>query len=275
MKKTVFITGASSGLGNATAIYFAEKGWDVIATMRNISDGNNLLAHENIQLLPLDVTSPESVKRAFDDATANQQKIDVVVNNAGVGIYGPLEFISDTDIDRQYAVNVRGVIDVIRIFIPHFKENKGGAFINVSSLMGLSTALPLGSLYNMSKFALEGLIEGLYFELKPLNIRLHLVEPGGFISKFAANTTLQTNDHIRDYDILLRNVRKAMDFGHKPGALPEAAELAAIVFELADGKRTAFRTTFGVQAKAILTLRKLLPIKVFLNLIAKQFSKDK
>ncbi|HTJ92880.1 MAG TPA: SDR family NAD(P)-dependent oxidoreductase, partial [Pararobbsia sp.] len=177
MTKSIFITGTSSGLGRYTALHFARQGWNVAATMRKPEQETELSKHERIRLFKLDVTDAAQARAATEAAIDAFGQIDVVVNNAGAGSYGPLEFAREHTIDWQFAVNVRGPINVIRAFLPHFRERKGGRFINISSFMGVTTAVPTGSLYNMSKFALEGLIEGLYYELKPFNIDLHLVEP--------------------------------------------------------------------------------------------------
>ncbi|MEO3408510.1 SDR family NAD(P)-dependent oxidoreductase [Mucilaginibacter sp. CAU 1740] len=165
--KTIFITGTSSGLGKLTAKHFAKQGWNVAATMRTPEKETELTQYSNITIFKLDVTDLEQVKAATTDVIDKFGKIDVVVNNAGMGTYGALELAKEDDIDWQFAVNTRGPINIIRSFLPHFRENNGGMFINISSFMGITTASPLGSLYNMSKFALEGLTEGLYYELKP------------------------------------------------------------------------------------------------------------
>src|SRR5258705_8711327 len=179
MPKTILITGASSGLGKVTAKYFARQGWNVAATMRTPERETELTTHENVRLFRLDVTDRMQVATAVADAIAAFGRIDVVVNNAGAGSYGPLEFAEEGTIDWQFNVNVRGPINVIRAVLPHLRAKGGGTIINISSFMGVTTAVPTGSLYNMSKFALEGLTEGLYYELKPLNISLHLVEQAG------------------------------------------------------------------------------------------------
>jgi NAD(P)-dependent dehydrogenase (short-subunit alcohol dehydrogenase family) len=272
--KTIFITGSSTGLGRAAATYFAARGWNVAATMRNPQRETALRHLPAIKIFELDVTRPETITKALEEASTAFGKIDVVLNNAGVGLYGALELAASDAIDQQFAVNVRGVIDVIRTFLPHFRQHGGGTFINITSVMGRSTALPLGSLYTMSKFAVEGLTEGLYFELKPLNINLHLVEPGGFASSFGENITFSKSDHIRDYDVITRNVEGAMAAAAKPGATPGPDAIVKAIYELAIGKRKAFRTVVGKDARMVLLLRKLLPIKVFLNLLAKRFSSE-
>src|SRR6266478_7301855 len=193
MAKTVFITGTSSGLGKASAKYFAEQGWNVAATMRAPEKETELTQLANIRIFKLDVTRLDQVRDATEKAIAAFGVIDVVINNAGMGTFGALELAQEDDIDWQFAVNTRGPINIIRAFLPHFRNNGIGMFINVGSFMGLTTAAPLGSLYNMSKFALEGLTEGLYYELKPLNIDLRLIEPGGstqndFVSNIVWNS---------------------------------------------------------------------------------------
>jgi NAD(P)-dependent dehydrogenase (short-subunit alcohol dehydrogenase family) len=137
MTKTIFITGTSSGLGKLTALHFAKRGWNVAATMRTPETKNDLTADDNIKIFKLDVTDIQQVQAATERAIAAFGKIDVVVNNAGAGSYGPLEFAEENTIDWQFALNVRGPINVIRAFLPHFRANKGGMFINISSFMGV------------------------------------------------------------------------------------------------------------------------------------------
>lgn len=270
MAKTIFITGTSSGLGKLTAIHFAKNGWNVAATMRSPEKETELIAYPNVKIFKLDVTQRDAVSTAVKDAIAAFGTIDVIVNNAGIGMYGALELTDDTDIEKQFAVNVNGVINVIRAFLPHLRANRAGKIINISSVMGVSTALPLGSLYNMSKFALEGLTEGLTFELKPLNIDLYLVEPGGFGSAFGENVTFSKSEVIKDYDLITERVSKVM-----ASAMAElkvtAQPIADEIYALATGKNTAFRTLVGKDAKMVMFLRKILPIKTLLNLLGKKF----
>lgn len=271
MAKTIFITGTSSGLGRLTAIHFAKKGWNVAATMRSPEKETEFTAFSNIKVFKLDVTQVDTIIMAVKDAIAAFGKIDVIVNNAGIGMYGALELTTDADIDKQFAVNVRGVISVIRTFLPHLRANRAGKIINISSVMGISTALPLGSLYNMSKFALEGLTEGLTFELKPLNIDLHLLEPGGFGSAFGENITFSKSEAVKDYDLITDKISKVLAAAGnaKPHVSPQP--IIDEIYALSTGKNTAFRTVVGKDAKMVVFLRKILPIKTFLNLLGKKF----
>jgi len=147
MPKTILITGTSTGLGKLTAKYFAQQGWNVAATMRTPEKERELTAYDNIRLFKLDVTDRAQVATAIEQASASFGRIDVIVNNAGAGSYGPLEFAEESTIDWQFDVNVRGPINVIRAILPHFRANKGGMIINISSFMGVTTAVPTGSLY--------------------------------------------------------------------------------------------------------------------------------
>ena len=130
MTKTIFITGASSGLGKASARYFAANGWQVAATMRQPERETELNTLKNVQLFRLDVTDLDQVHQAVQDAIATFGTIDVVLNNAGMGAYGALELAREEDIDWQFAVNTRGPINIIRAFLPHFRNNGGGGGYN-------------------------------------------------------------------------------------------------------------------------------------------------
>lgn len=273
MAKTIFITGTSTGLGKLTAMHFAKKGWNVAATMRNPEKETQFTAFPNVKVFKLDVTQIATISTAVQQAIAAFGTIDVIVNNAGIGMYGALELTSDDDITKQFEVNVKGVINVIRAFLPHLRANRAGKIINISSVMGISTALPLGSLYNMSKFALEGLTEGLTFELKPLNISLHLIEPGGFGSAFGENVTFSKSTEIKDYDLITDSVLKVMIAAANAEPPVNPQPIVDEIYALSTGKNTAFRTVVGKDAKLVIFLRKVLPIKIFLNLLGKKFTK--
>lgn len=180
MKKTVLITGCSSGIGKTAAYYYAEQGWNVVATMRDISMGADL-AQAGITVLQLDVQDKDSIAQALDQAISRFGCIDVLVNNAGFGLFGVFESIPDEKIRQQFDVNLFGVMDVTRSLLPHFRQNKAGVIVNISSGAGVFT-LPMLSLYCASKFALEGFSEALSYELLPLGIQVKIVEPGGVVS---------------------------------------------------------------------------------------------
>jgi NAD(P)-dependent dehydrogenase (short-subunit alcohol dehydrogenase family) len=175
MSQTIFITGASSGIGKATALYFANKGWQVIATMRNV-EGATDLHLPNITLLPLDVTDAAAIEPTIAKALSIAP-VDVVLNNAGYGFAGPLEGIADEQLTRIMNTNLLGVIRITKAFLPHFRERGRGVFIAITSIGGL-VAFPFFSLYHATKWALEGWSESLWYELKPFGIQVKTVEPG-------------------------------------------------------------------------------------------------
>ncbi|UYQ94152.1 SDR family oxidoreductase [Chitinophaga horti] len=271
MAKTIFITGTSSGLGKLTAKHFAQQGWNVVATMRSPEKETELTQYPNIRIFPLDVTSPAQAKEAVEQAIAAFGKIDVVVNNAGMGAYGALELAKETDIDWQFAVNTRGPINVIRAFLPHFRANGGGLFINISSFMGVTTAVPLGSLYNMSKFALEGLTEGLYYELKPLGIELRLVEQGGSTgNNFRENIAWSNESDIKAYDDLTSKLKSLMST-RDTSQLSAPQDIVDVIDSLATRKSNQFRTVVGDMGKSLMVMRNSMPIEQYLETIAGNF----
>ncbi|KAK7691650.1 hypothetical protein QCA50_005049 [Cerrena zonata] len=182
MSKTVFITGTSTGIGLASAKLFFEKGWKVVATMRN-PEGSELKEFDPSRMfvLQLDVTDLSSIEQAIASAITKFGKIDLLINNAGYGQNGIFELISREQVKEQFDVNVFGVMDVTRAILPHFRANKSGGIINISSGAGIF-ALPAISLYHASKYALEGWTESMSYELGALNIFIKSVLPHGGVS---------------------------------------------------------------------------------------------
>ncbi len=271
MSKTVFITGTSSGLGKLTAKYFASVGWNVAATMRKPEKETELTSIENVRIFRLDVTDVSQVKSAVEQAINTFGRIDVVINNAGMGTYGPLELATEEDIDWQFAVNTRGPINVIRAFLPHFREHNGGTFINISSFMGITTAVPIGSLYNMSKFALEGLTEGLYYELKPLNIKLHLIDQGGSAgNNFGDNITWNQDPTITAYDEITSRVKRMMKQAIE-GPLDDPMEIVDVIEQLSTGETDKFRNVVGKTGNSLMQLRNSVPIEEYLQKVSTLF----
>ena len=178
MTGTVLITGCSSGYGEAAAKLFASRGWNVIATMRNPDDGRRLTDLKNILVLRLDVQDRDSIDKAITEAISHFGRIDAVVNNAGYGLFSPFEPASREAIQKQFDVNVFGAMDVIRAILPHFRANRSGTIINISSGAGAFGAA-MASIYCASKFALEGFSESLSYELADLGIKVKIIEPGG------------------------------------------------------------------------------------------------
>src|SRR4051812_25150587 len=191
MKKSVLITGCSTGIGAAAARVFAENGWNVAATMRNPRDGEALKALPGVEVLPLDVTDEASVKAAVARTIVLFGAVDVLVNNAGYGTFGPFETASHAIIARQFDTNVHGVFNTTRAVLPSMRERGSGMIINVASVGGLTT-FPMFSLYHATKFALVGFSESLGFELAPFGIQVKVIAPGGVSTDFAGRSMVPT-----------------------------------------------------------------------------------
>jgi len=181
MTRTVLITGCSTGFGEATARLFAERGWNVVATMRRIDDGAALAVLGNVLVARLDVEDRASIDAAIAAGIERFARIDVLINNAGFGLYGVFEATPREKLMEQFAVNVFGLMDVTRAMLPHFRANRAGVIVNIGSGAGVFT-LPMSSLYCASKFATEGFSEALSYELAGLGITVKIVEPGGVTS---------------------------------------------------------------------------------------------
>jgi len=178
MTQTILITGTSSGFGEATARLFAARGWNVIATMRNPEASNALQLGDNVLVTRLDVEDLDTIDAAIAAGIERFGRIDALVNNAGYGLFAVFEAASREAVKRQFDVNVFGVMDVTRAILPHFRSNRKGTIINITSGAGV-IGFPMASLYSASKFAVEGFTESLGYELSGLGIAVKLVEPGG------------------------------------------------------------------------------------------------
>lgn len=245
MQKTIFITGASSGLGKATARLFQQKGWKVIATMRDTDNGKELSGLENVHLLSLDVTNFEQVQAARD-AALNLGKVDVVFNNAGYGLLGAMEAFEDEDFVKEIDTNLLGVIRVTQAFIPHFRENQDGLFITTTSLGG-HIGFPLNSIYNATKFAIEGWTEGLSFELAQHNIGVKTIAPGAIATDFAGRSLAKRSHHA--YKAIEDKLFAAIDGMVQAASTPE--QIAEIVLEAATDGKDQLTYVAGPDAQAL------------------------
>ena len=265
MSKTIFITGASSGLGKETAILFQSKGWNVIATMRNPEKEKELSKLENIVLYELDVTNLKQIKEVVNKAIENN-KVDVVFNNAGYGLMGALEAVSDEQISLQINTNLLGVIRVTKAFIPYFRYKKEGLFISTTSIGG-SLAFPLHSLYQATKFGLEGWSESMSFELNQNNIRIKTIAPGAIATNFAGRS--MDKSFFEPYQELENKL-----FGNVDAMMSEAATAAQIaekVYEAATDGKDKIKYIAGEDAKKMFETRKDIGSEQFRKMIRKQF----
>lgn len=245
--KTIFITGASTGLGKATAKLFQSKGWNVIATMRKPDEDTELRQLENVTLLPLDVTNTRQITETVNKAIESGN-IDVVFNNAGYGLVGPLEAVSDAQIVRQLNTNLLGVIQVTKAFIPYFREKQGGLFITTTSMGGL-LSFPLNSIYHATKWALEGWSESLSFELGLFNIGVKTVAPGGIITDFTGRS-LDAVSHPAYEEAVQKLFGLFVDDNFST-----AEHIAEVVYEAATDSKDQVRYVAGEDAKRLYARR--------------------
>jgi len=233
--RTVLITGASTGFGQATAQLFARSGWNVIATMRDPSTGAALAAlGGNVLVTRLDVQDLASIDAAIAAGIARFGRIDTLVNNAGFGLFGVFEGFSREKVRQQFDVNVFGAMDVTRALLPHMRAHRAGTIVNVSSGAGVF-GLPMISLYTASKFALEGFSESLAYELASQGIAVKIVEPGGVVETGFGNRSATEASQAAapaDYDGFVAGAMKVFD-GLRSARLATSDDVAQVIFEAA------------------------------------------
>jgi NAD(P)-dependent dehydrogenase (short-subunit alcohol dehydrogenase family) len=269
--KTVLITGASSGIGKATVIYFQQQGWNVAATMRKPEKETELNKLPQVKLFRLDVMDENTIREAIDGAVAAFGGIDVIVNNAGYGAVGIFEAATPEQIRRQFETNVFGVMNVTRAILPLFRAKKDGTIINITSMGGRIT-FPIYSVYHGTKWAVEGFAEALQYELRPFNIRVKNVEPGAIKTDFYERSMdLFKKDGLTAYDkyqqVVYANTQKAGE--NAPG--PEV--IAKTVFKAANDRSFRLRYTGGIQSAMLLVMRRWLPLSWFNGLVRSQVEK--
>ena len=255
MKQTIFITGASSGIGKETAKYFQLKGWNVVATMRNPEHETELIGLENVFVTKLDVLDLESISQAISKGIEKFGGIDVLLNNAGYGAYGPLETFPREKILRQFNTNVIGLLDVTRAILPHFRENKKGIVMNVSSMGGKMT-FPLGSLYHGTKFAVEGISESLRYEVEEFGGKVKIIEPGAIATDFAGRSFDFNNDEkLSAYQNIVSKIMTAF-----PQMIKNASStnvVTEVIYEAATDGKNRLRYMAGKDAKLYNLLNRL------------------
>ncbi len=269
MSKTIMITGASSGIGRTTAEYFQAKGWNVVATMRAPERETELTELENVLVTRLDVQDPNSIESAVSEGIERFGKIDVLLNNAGYGAYGPLEATPMEKIRRQFDVNVVGLMETTKAVIPHFRGNHDGTIINVSS-MGGKVAFPLGSLYHGSKFAVEGLSEALSYEMDTIGVKVKIVEPGIIKTDFGGRSLDLSNDEtMTEYQGVIQALFGTL--GHADRVESEPESVAEVTYQAATDGTDQLRYIAGPDAEQIIAQRKAADDETFIGGIKAQF----
>lgn len=249
-QKIWFITGASKGLGFEIARAALDAGDKVVGTVRKDSDTLyiSLAAHPNLLVVEMDVTKEKEVQAAVQEAIDHFGKLDIVLNNAGYGIVGGIEEVSDAEARKQYDTNVFGLLNVVRATLPFLRKEKSGHIMNVSSLFAFDP-LPGWALYASTKNAVEGLTVGLAKELEPLGIKVSVIEPGLFRTGFTGKDSYSVAQHtIGDYDnTMVGYMRNGTDayHGSQPG---DPAKLAAVVVKLGHAFNPPLHLPIGTDA---------------------------
>jgi NAD(P)-dependent dehydrogenase (short-subunit alcohol dehydrogenase family) len=225
--KVWFITGASSGFGRLLTEHLLSLGANVVATARRPETLGDLAVKypANVLVLTLDVTKPEQIAAAVKDAHDRYANIDVLVNNAGYGVTGALEEVSEKEFMPMFETNVIGLIALTKAFLPQFRARRSGNIVNLSSIGGL-IGLPGWSMYNATKFAVEGLSEALGAELEPLGIYVTIIEPGPFRTEFLGSSGVKSGHQIDDYAETAGKTREYFESqnGKQPGDPQKAVE---------------------------------------------------
>lgn len=261
MRKTVLITGASSGIGKSIAFHFQQKGWNVAATMRKPNKEKDLVDLPNVKCLYLDVNNEQSIDESIATALDVFGTIDVVVNNAGYGAVGAFEAASKEQIQKQFDTNLFGLMNVIRAILPYLRERRQGTIINIASVGGRIT-FPLYSLYHGTKWAVEGFSESLHYELRSYNIKVKIVEPGA----------IKTDFYNRSMDIVKKEGFEAYDHYVEPvfntiqdigTSAPGPNVVAKKVYKAATSRSWKLRYPVGGGAPILLFFRQILPSSLF------------
>ena len=269
MNKTIFITGASSGLGRETAKLFQSKGWNVVATMRDPNKEKELNELKNVYVAKLDVLDFISIENAVQEGVRKFGRIDALVNNAAYGAYGPLESFSREKIIRQFNTNVIGLLIVTKVLLPHFRQNRSGVIINISSIGGKMT-FPLGSLYHGTKFAVEGISESLNYEVEQFGGKVKIVEPGSIATDFTGRSLDFSNDEsLMEYQSLVGKVMSAIPLLYQNAS--SAAKIAEVVYGAATDGSNKLRYTAGEDAKVFIENRQQLDDETFIGGVRSQF----
>ncbi|MCK4737416.1 MAG: SDR family oxidoreductase [Sulfurimonas sp.] len=268
MSKVVLITGATSGMGKLTSKFLSDNGYIVYAGTRDKDAKPNEGSLKNIYI---DVTKTDTINNAVDLIIKNEGKIDVLVNNAGYGLLATVEDGTDEEMFNQFDVNVFGLLKVTRAVLPYMREAKNGVIINISSFLG-KMGLPLLAHYNASKYAVEGIVDSLRFEMLPYNVRVHSIQSGLFGTNFVKNglvANTKTTDENSPYKELVAHfvpiVAKAINEGPNPQPIANAVK------NIIEDENADIFVPVGGEAETFVPLRKELSDKVFEQKIKETF----
>ncbi len=250
-QKTVLITGASSGMGRATVVYLAKRGFTVYAGSRTPEKLFDIQT-ENIYPIKLDITNFKSI----EEAMVSIKKIDILINNAGYGLVSTVEDVSEEEMFNQFNVNVFAVMRMCKVVIPMMRKQKSGVIINISSFLG-KIGLPLLTFYNASKYAVEGITDSLRYELKDFNIRVHSIMPGFFDTNFARDnlmTNPQTFEENSPYVKMVSSLAPVIVEQINNGN--DTTEVTKLILEIIENEAFPARCTAGDKAKKFIPMKK-------------------
>jgi len=268
MGKTVLVTGASAGIGKATAILLAQSGYNVYGAARRIEKMEDLKDY-GIKPIGLDVTKEESISTCVEQIFKEAGSIDILVNNAGFGAYGAIEDVSMQDAKYQLEVNVFGAMRLTQLVLPGMRQNKYGKVVNISSVGG-KIAFPFGGWYHASKFAIEALSDAMRIEVKEFGIDVIVIEPGGTKSEWggiAVESLIRVSGKTA-YARLVTAFQKS--FTQMAEHLPEPIVIAELIKKGIEARKPKTRYIGGYMAKPILFLRKILSDRMLERLIMNQ-----
>lgn len=269
-KRTVLVTGCSSGIGLATCHVLSRNNFMTYGTVRNLSKAKkiqDLINMENLSLkiLRLDVNDNQSIKLAVKKILTDTGRIDVLINNAGYGMFGPVEEITTQEVKKQFETNFFGTIRLIKAIVPIMRKQGNGTIVNISSMVG-RFGVPLNSAYVSSKFAVEGLSESISFELEEFGIRVIVIEPGVVKSDFFHNVKVKGMNLESPYHKLMERRVNFLDKAIK-NSLTSSYDVADTILEALNSKDPKFRYVIGNDATNSLRMRNSLSDRKFMEWI--------
>lgn len=269
-KKTVLVTGCSSGIGYATCLVFARNNFATYGSVRDLSKAERIQEIINKEKLPLkiirlDVNEDESIRIAIQKIISDSGGIDILINNAGYGMFGPIEEISIKKIKEQFETNFFGTIRLIKAIVPIMRKQRNGTIVNISSMVG-RFGVPLNAAYVSSKFALEGLSESISFELEEFGIKVILVEPGVIQTDFFHNLKIEGNDTKSPY-FKLMDKRIGFLKGSMKNSVSSSDQVANIILHAVNSRDPDMRYVIGIDATNSIHMRNSLSDREFMKWI--------
>ena len=269
-KKTVLVTGCSSGIGLATCHVLSRNNFMTYGTVRNLSKAKkieDLIDREGLPLkiLHLDVNNDQSIKLAVKRVLSETGRLDVLINNAGYGMFGPIEEITTQEVKKQFETNFFGTIRVIKAIVPIMRKQGNGIIVNISSMVG-RFGVPLNFAYVSSKFAVEGLSESIAFELEEFGIRVIVIEPGVVKSDFFQNVRVKGMDPNSPYHKLMKMRVSFLDKAMK-NSMTSSYDVASIILDALNSKDPKFRYVVGNDATNSIRMRNSLSDRKFIEWI--------